>query len=85
MRLELNIVRTSVQRINKSMDFKPYAPKLVHELNEDDFDRRVETCETFLSLLQNEPDLISRVMPLDEAISRLNGHINRHEFHILDN
>ena len=78
MSSELNISRTSVQRIYKSMGFKPYVPRLVHELNEDDYDRRVEYCETFLSLLRNEPDLISRVMWSDEAIFRLNGHINRH-------
>jgi len=78
MSSELNISRSSVLRMYKSMGFKPYVPRLVHELNEDDFDRRVEYCETFLSLLRNEPDLISRVMWSDEAIFRLNGHINRH-------
>ena len=60
------------------MGFKAYIPRLVHELNEDDFDRRLEYCETFLSLLQSEPDLINRVICSDEAIFRLNGHINRH-------
>jgi hypothetical protein len=60
------------------MGYKPYIPRLIHQLNEDDFDRRVEYCETFLSLMQNEPDIIHRVMWSDEAIFRLNGHINRH-------
>ena len=74
----LNISRTSVQRIYKAMGYKAYVPRLVHELNEDDFDRRVEYCDTFLSLLQNEPDLIHRIIWSDEAIFKLNGHINRH-------
>ena len=60
------------------MGYKPYIPRLIHQLNEDDFDRRVEYCETFLSFTQNEPDIIHRVMWSDEAIFRLNGHINRH-------
>jgi hypothetical protein len=78
MSSQLNIPRSSVQRIYKSMGFKLYIPRLVHALNEDDFDRRVEYCETFLSLLQNEPGLIYRVIWSDEAVFRLNGHINRH-------
>ena len=60
------------------MGYKAYIPRLIHELNEDDFDRRVEYCETFLSLLQSEPDLIQRVIWSDEAIFKLNEHINRH-------
>lgn len=78
MSSQLSISRSSLQRVYKSLGYKPYIPRLVHELNEDDFDRRVEYCETFLSLLQNEPDLIYRVMWSDEAIFKLNGHINRH-------
>ncbi|CAF3749130.1 unnamed protein product, partial [Rotaria socialis] len=78
MSLQLNIPRSSVQSIYKSMDYKPYIPRLVHDLNEDDFDRRVECCETFLTLLQNEPDLIYHIMWSDEAVFRLSGHINCH-------
>lgn len=78
MSVELNVSRSSIQRIYKSLGFKPYIPRLVHALNEDDYDRRVEYCETFLSLLQNESDLIHRVIWSDEASFKLNGHINRH-------
>ncbi|CAF4884821.1 unnamed protein product, partial [Rotaria sp. Silwood1] len=78
MSSELNISRSSGRRIYKSMGFKPYIPRLVHELNEVDFDRRIEYCETFLSLLESEPDLIHRVIWSDEAVFKLNGHINRH-------
>jgi hypothetical protein len=34
----------------------------VHELNEDDYDRRIEFCETFLSLLDEEPDLVNYII-----------------------
>lgn len=78
MSSNLNISRTSVRRIYKSLGFKPYIPRLVQELNEDDPDRRIEYCETFLSLLENEPDLVHRVIWSDEAVFKLNGHINRH-------
>jgi hypothetical protein len=74
----LSISRSSVRRIYKSMGFKPYIPRLVHELNEDDFNRRIEYCEEFLSLLETEPDLIHHIISSDEALFKLNGHINRH-------
>ncbi len=80
MSLQLSIPRSPLQRVYKSLSYKPFILILVHELNEDAFDRRVEYCETFLSRLQNEPDLIYRVMWSDEAIFKLNGHINRHNF-----
>lgn len=76
--IDLNISRSSVRRIYKSMGFKVYIPRLVHELNEDDFDRRIEYCETILSLLENEPDLIDRIIWSDEAVFKPNEHINRH-------
>jgi hypothetical protein len=78
MSFQLGISRSSIQRVYKSLGYKSYIPRLIHELNEDDFDRRVEYCETFLSLLQKEPDLICRVIWSDEAIFRLNGHVDRH-------
>ncbi|CAF1381130.1 unnamed protein product [Rotaria sordida] len=38
MSTDLSISRSSVRRIYKSMGFKLYIPRLIHELNEDDFD-----------------------------------------------
>ena len=53
-------------------------PRLVHELKEDDYDRRVEFCEIFLSLLNEEPGLINLIIWSDAATFKLNGHVNRH-------
>ncbi|CAF3328987.1 unnamed protein product [Rotaria sp. Silwood2] len=78
MSTDSNISMASVRRMYKSMGFKPYVPRLIHELNEDDFDRRLEYCDTFLSLLEDDSDLIYRVIWSDEAVFKLNGHINRH-------
>lgn len=78
MSADLSISRSSVRRIYKSMGFKPYIPRLVHELNEDDFDRKIEFCEMFLSLLETELDIIHHIIWSDEAMFKLNGHINRH-------
>jgi hypothetical protein len=58
----LSISRTSIRRIYKDLGFKPYIPRLIHELNEYNFDRRIEFCEIFLSLLESQPDLVNRVI-----------------------
>lgn len=42
------------------------------------YDRRSEFCELLLDLLEDEPDLIDRVIWSDEAIFKLNGEVNRH-------
>jgi len=78
MSTDLNISMSSVRHIYKSLGSKPYIPRLIHELNEDDPDRRIEYCETFLSLLKDDSDLMYRVIWSDEAVFKLNGHINRH-------
>lgn len=47
--------------IYKSIGCKPYIRTLIHELNEDDFGRRVECCEMFLLLLlKNQSDRVHR-------------------------
>ena len=51
--LELQLSRSSVQRLLRDSGLKPYRPHLVQGLSEDDFDRRVECCE---ELLQLKPD-----------------------------
>jgi hypothetical protein len=74
----LSISRTSIRRIYKDLGFKPYIPRLIHELNEYNFDRRIEFCEIFLSLLESQPDLVNRVIWSDEATFKVSGHVNRH-------
>ncbi len=64
--------------MHKRLGLKACVPRLIHELNEDDFDRRMEFCETLLSLLQDEPDLIGQILWSDEATFKLNGKVNRH-------
>lgn len=78
MSTDLNISMASVRRMYKSMGFKPYVPRLIHELNEDDFDRRIEYCDILLSLLKDDADLIYHVIWSDEAVFKLNGHVNRY-------
>ena len=76
--IELGIKRTSLMRILKDLKMKPYIPRLVQALNEDDFDRRVEFCEIMLQHLSDDETLIHRVIWSDEATFHLKGQVNRH-------
>jgi len=46
----------SVHRILKKNKFIPFKVTLVHELNEDDFDRQVEFCEDIMARIDNNPN-----------------------------
>lgn len=74
--LQLQIPRRSLQRIMKDVGLKMYRPRLLHTLNDDDFDRRVEFCETLLNRLENDETLMDRVAWTDEVTFKLNGHVN---------
>ena len=58
---------------------KPYRPALLHGLLEDDPDRRLQFCETLNDFSLNEdPEILNKIIWSDEATFKLSGHINRH-------
>lgn len=75
---ELNVSKSSVQRLLKKLNMKPYIPRLVHGLSDGDQDRRVEFAETFLEMVDRDASLVDRIWWSDEAMFKLNGQINRH-------
>jgi transposase len=76
--LELDLSRTSLRRMMKELGLKPYRPQLLHALNEDDPDRRCEFADVFLQLAADDSSFPDRILWTDEAIFKLNGHVNRH-------
>ncbi len=76
--LDLNLTKSSLQRMMKELGLKPYRPQLLHALTEDDPDRRCEFADIFLNLLAGDSSLLNRIIWTDEAIFKLNGHVNRH-------
>jgi hypothetical protein len=62
----------------KKLRLQPYRPQLLYTLNEDDPDRRCEFADTFLNLIAADSSLSNRNVWTDEAIFKLNGHVNRH-------
>lgn len=68
----------SVNRMLKDCGLRPYHPRLVQQLSEDDDDRREEFAENFLDLLNSESLDLRDILWSDEAKFCLNGMVNRH-------
>lgn len=75
---ELDISRSTLRRIMTALNLKPYKPKLLQALNEDDPDRRLEFCEWILDSIEEDPTLLDRILWTDEATFQTNGRVNRH-------
>ncbi|KAJ8942984.1 hypothetical protein NQ318_001708 [Aromia moschata] len=67
---DLNIGKSSVK-------YHPYRVRLIHELAEDDFDRRTEFCEYMMDHNNQNNGFIANILFSDEATFFLNGHVNR--------
>lgn len=72
------ISHTSVHRILKKEKLRPYKQQLIHELNEDDFDRRMEFCEQMMEKCNMDDNFAVNIVFSDEATFMLNGTVNRH-------
>lgn len=62
-----NISQFSVWKTLKKAKYNPYKITLVHELNEDDADRRLQFCEQMTNMLSNDEHLLSNIIFSDEA------------------
>jgi CTP-dependent riboflavin kinase len=76
--VQAGIGKTSYNVAMKQLQFKPYRPTLIVDLNEDDFDRRSEFCEIWLEKLENDPNIIDQIFWSDEAKFNMNNTVNRH-------
>lgn len=75
---DAGISTNSVGRILKLHKFHPYKIKLVQELVEDDFDRRIQFCENIMEINIRDPTFVRRICFSDEATFHLKGTVNRH-------
>ncbi|XP_076336303.1 uncharacterized protein LOC143239274 [Tachypleus tridentatus] len=62
----------------KRVHWKSFIPTLVHALNEDDPDWRVEFCEWYLAKSAEDVQFLNKIVWSDEATFKLNGLVNRH-------
>lgn len=75
---ELEISDRSLRRMLKKMNMRCYRPRLLHALNEDDPDRRLEFCEWYRGCAEDNANFYRSILWSDEAQFKLNGRINRH-------
>uniref|UniRef100_A0A1B6G3J3 Tc1-like transposase DDE domain-containing protein n=1 Tax=Cuerna arida TaxID=1464854 RepID=A0A1B6G3J3_9HEMI len=75
----------SVRKVLKKAAFKAYRVHLVQELNEDDFDWRLEFCEVIVDRIDRKQILLNDILFSDEVTFVLNGSVNRHNCRYWDN
>jgi hypothetical protein len=65
---ELSLPRTSLRRLRRKLNFKPYRPKVLHGLLQVDPDRRLQFCEIMRNQISDEPDLIHTIIWSDSKL-----------------
>lgn len=75
---ELDMTVSSYYKAIKEAGFHSFKPSTVIELSDDDFDRRIEFCQTMLVQFQNDSSLVNKIIWSDESKFMLSGVVNRH-------
>ena len=57
---------------------RPFRPRLLHGLLEDDTDRRLQFCEIIRNQISDEQDLLDKIIWSDKTCFKFSGHVNRH-------
>lgn len=78
MALQETVSQSFVVKLLKKEKLHPYKVQLIHELSEDDPDRRLEFCDMLMRHCDENPNFLSRVVFSDEATFYLSGTVNRH-------
>ncbi|XP_018373143.1 PREDICTED: uncharacterized protein LOC108767664 [Trachymyrmex cornetzi] len=68
----------SVHKIPKKEKFHPYKIHLAQKLCEDEFDRRIEFCESMMLNIDRNLLFVDDIIFSDEATFELIGNVNRH-------
>ncbi|GFQ82936.1 putative mariner [Trichonephila clavata] len=71
---EMGIPKTSLQLLMYQQHLKPFHPRLLHRLFENDPDSRLQFCEIMCNQLTEQPDLLSKFM----WTFKLSGHVDKH-------
>ena len=75
---ETGVSSKSVRRILKAIKWKVYISRLLHAINDDDPDRRMQFCEWFQQMVNEAEDFVTKIVWSDEVQFKLNGSVNRH-------
>lgn len=78
---EMNISRSSVQRILVNHGYHPFKIHLVQHLQPNDYQRRLEFIAFVSTQLHDDPNFLGKIMWSDESRFHNNGIVNRHNSH----
>jgi transposase len=76
--IEMGMNISSYYRAVKETGFHSFKPSQVIALSEDDFDKRIQFCETMLQIFEENNDFVNKIIWSDESEFKLNGVVNRH-------
>jgi hypothetical protein len=80
--MSLGLSEASVQQIlHKDLHFYPYKIQVTHALHERDYVNRVNFCQTFLQLINQNQEPVNNLLMSDEAHFHLSGFVNKQNFH----
>ena len=75
------VSRSSSSRILSENSYHPYKGKLVHKLHPGDPERRMDFLAIFSNLLEQDQNVLSKILWSDECRFNNNGVVNRHNCH----
>ena len=78
---DLGLSYASIQRILDSHDMHPYKFTKVQALKPEDYQRRIQFCETILIRTQEDPNFLRKIIWTDEAKFSREGIFNRKNEH----
>ena len=76
--LELNMSKTTVQRILKDFKMHPYILRLRHNIMEEDCAARLTFCEEMPELLEADSTMLNQILFSDEAHFHLSSEVSKH-------
>ena len=59
---ETGVSSTSERRILKAVKWKVYIPRLLHAINDDDPDRRMQFCEWFQQTVNEDEEFVTKIV-----------------------
>jgi len=79
--VSLGLSAASVGRIlHKDLHFYPYKIQVTRALHERDYVNRVNFCQTFLQLINQNQELVNNLLMSNEAHFHLSGFVNKQNF-----
>ena len=79
--MDLNISQKSICNLIRAVKWHPYKIHQLQELSEDDFDRCTQFAETLNDMLDQNPNIVNKIVFSNEATFGLNGNVNHHNCH----